>query len=39
VLTMVDGKVLYRDGAWTTIDVERAQAETDAATKAILAQL
>lgn len=27
-LTMVDGNVLYRDGAWPTIDVERAVAET-----------
>lgn len=28
VLTMVDGKVLYRDGQWPTIDVERAMAQT-----------
>ena len=33
VLTMVDGAVLYRDGEWPTIDVERAEAETDAACK------
>ncbi len=31
VLTMVDGKVLYRDGQWPTIDVERAMSETAAA--------
>ncbi len=28
VLTMVDGKVVYRDGEWPGIDVERAIAET-----------
>lgn len=28
VLTMIDGTVVYRDGAWLTIDVERAMAET-----------
>lgn len=38
-LTMVDGAVLYRDGEWPTIDVERAQAETIAATQHIIAQL
>ena len=35
ILTMVDGKVLYRDGEFPTIDVERAIAETNAAASAI----
>ena len=39
VLTMVDGRVLYRDGEWPTIDVERAKAEAEAATREIIAQL
>lgn len=36
LLTMVDGKVLYKNGEFTTIDVERSIAQTDAATKAII---
>lgn len=39
LLTMVDGKVLYKDGEFLTIDVERAIAQTDAATKAIIGKL
>ena len=39
VLTMVDDRVLYRDGEWLTIDVERAIAETQRATDSIRAQL
>ncbi|MCL2757319.1 MAG: amidohydrolase family protein, partial [Coriobacteriia bacterium] len=39
VLTVVDGAVLYRDGIWRTIDVERAIAETTAANKRVKAQL
>jgi 5-methylthioadenosine/S-adenosylhomocysteine deaminase len=39
VLTMVDGDVLYRDGVWPTIDIERAKAETAAARKRVLARL
>lgn len=39
VLTMVDGKVLYKDGEYVTIDVEKAVAETEKATKTILGQL
>lgn len=31
ILTMVDGKVLYQDGEYKTIDVEKAIAETDIA--------
>ena len=27
VLTMCDGRVVYRDGTWPTIDIERAKAE------------
>lgn len=38
-LTMVDGRVVYRDGVWPTIDLERAKAETSAATKRIIASL
>ncbi len=38
-LTMVDGVVLYRDGEFMTIDVERAQAETEQATESIIAAL
>lgn len=38
-LTMVDGAVLYRDGDYPTIDVERAKAEVAAATARIAAQL
>ena len=39
VLTMVDGKVLYRDGEWPTIDVEKAQAETQSTAQGIIASL
>ena len=39
VLTMVDGRVLYRDGVYLTIDVERAMHETQAARDAIVSQL
>ena len=38
-LTMADGRVLYRDGLWTTIDVERAAALAEESVKKILAQL
>lgn len=38
-LTMVDGAVLYRDGEYMTIDIEKAKYETEAATKNILATL
>jgi len=39
VLTMVNGRVVYRDGTWPTIDVERAQCETQAHTDRIISQL
>jgi len=39
VLTMVDGKVLYRDGVFPTIDVERACSETQRARDRIVAEL
>jgi 5-methylthioadenosine/S-adenosylhomocysteine deaminase len=39
VLTMVDGKVLYRDGHWPTLDLERAIAQTQDARDAVLARL
>ena len=39
VMTMADGKVLYRDGEYTTIDIERAIFEAEAATEGILKQL
>ena len=38
-MTMADGKVLYRDGEYTTIDIERAIFEAEAATEGILKQL
>lgn len=39
VLTMADGRVLYRDGDFLTIDVEKAAAETERACRDILRQL
>lgn len=39
VLTMCDGKVVYRDGVWPTIDVEKARALVQAGTSRILAEL
>lgn len=38
-MTMVDGKVLYRDGAYATIDVEKTIQETERCTREILKQL
>lgn len=38
-LTMVDGKVLYRDGEYTTIDIEKTIFEAEKATAGILKQL
>jgi len=38
-LTMVDGKVLYYNGMWKTIDVERAIAATSEAARSIVASL
>ena len=39
VLTLCDGEVIYRDGAWPTIDVKRASAEVRAAAKRIISEL
>ena len=39
VLTMVDGQVLYRDGEWPTIDVEKVGAEAQAAAERICQEL
>jgi len=39
VLTMVDGEVLYRDGEWMTIDVERVSAAVQSGTNRIVAEL
>ncbi len=39
LMTMVDGKVLYENGEYKTIDVEKVMHETQAATDAILAEL
>ena len=39
VLTMVDGQVLYRDGEWLTIDIERVKFETARAREVVLARL
>lgn len=38
-LTMVDGKILYKDGEYTTIDIEKTIFETEKATAEILKQL
>ncbi len=38
-LTMVDGKVLYKDGEYLTIDLERAVYNANKSTERILAQL
>ncbi len=39
VLTMCDGRVLYRSGEYLTIDIEKAMAETEAACSRILSSL
>ena len=39
VMTMVDGKVLYRDGEYLTIDIEQAIEQTEKATEEILGRL
>ena len=39
VLTMVDGQVLYRDGQWPTIDVERAKFEVGERSQRIMGEL
>ena len=39
VLTMVDGRVLYRDGSWPTLDVEEAKARVEAAKARIVSEL
>lgn len=38
-LTMVDGKVLYRDGVYTTIDLDRVVRNAEAASRKILSYL
>lgn len=39
VLTMVDGKVLYRDGSYPTLDIERIQYECEKSRQRILGAL
>ena len=39
VMTMVDGRVLYEDGEYATIDIEKAKADVTSETEKILAQL
>lgn len=39
VLTLCDGEVVYRDGAWPTIDIERVKAEAVERTKRIQKEL
>lgn len=39
VLTMCDGQVVYRDGLWPTIDIERVKAEVTERTRRIQAEL
>ena len=38
-LTMCDGRVVYNDGLWPTLDIEQAKAEVVARTKRIMAEL
>lgn len=39
VMTVIDGKVVYDNGAYPTVDVERARFEVEQARKAILSKL
>lgn len=39
VLTLSDGEVVYRDGEWPGVDVERAKAEVSSRTKRIMAEV
>lgn len=39
VLTMVDGKVLYENGAYTTIDIEKVKREVELRTKRIQSEV
>ena len=39
VLTMSDGAVVYRDGEWPGVDVERAKAEVEARARRIIAEV
>jgi len=39
VLTMVDGKILYKNGEFTTIDIEKTMAEVNKAVNRILGEL
>ena len=38
-LTLVDGRVLYRDGQWPTLDIERIYAEVENSRQRILREL
>ena len=38
-MTMVDGKILYEDGDYKTIDVEKISARTEESRKRILSEL
>jgi 5-methylthioadenosine/S-adenosylhomocysteine deaminase len=38
-MTMSDGKVVYEDGEYKTLDIEKTMYEAQEATKGILAQL
>ena len=39
VLTMVDGRVLYRDGVYTTLDIERIQYECERIRRRVMGEL
>lgn len=39
LMTVVDGKVVYREGTWPTMDIERVRAEAERAKNRILSQL
>lgn len=39
VLTMCDGKVVYDNGNWPTLDLEKVKAEVSARAKRIISEL
>ena len=39
VLTLCDGEVVYEDGTWPGLDLERVKAEVAARTKRIISEL
>lgn len=39
VLTMADGRVLYKDGEFTTIDIEKVKSTVNAAASRIISEV